>query len=91
LRALLAKHSARRGDSTSLSEALVARGQEASAVADGREVALKVCAICDVVAPDQAVPPTMKPPAPPFAEIAARPNVTEAFLRDFDFLMKPHG
>ncbi len=31
----------------------------------------------------------MKPPAPSFAEIAARPNVTEAYLRDF--LTKPHG
>jgi hypothetical protein len=31
----------------------------------------------------------MRPPAPNFAEIAARPNVTEAFLRDF--LTKPHG
>ena len=66
-----------------------ALGQEAQKVADGREIALKVCAACHVVAEDQAVPPTMKPPAPPFAEIAARPSVTEAFLRDF--LLKPHG
>ncbi len=64
-------------------------GQDAQKVADGREVALKVCAACHVVAADQAQPPTMQPPAPPFAEIAARPNVNEAFLRDF--LMKPHG
>ena len=66
-----------------------ASGQEAQKVADGRQIALKVCAICHVVAEDQAVPPTMKPPAPKFAEIAARPNVTETFLRDF--LLKPHG
>jgi mono/diheme cytochrome c family protein len=66
-----------------------ASGQEAKAIADGREIALKVCAICHVAAEDQAVPPTLKPPAPKFAEIAARPNVTEASLRDF--LMKPHG
>ncbi len=66
-----------------------ANGQEAKAVADDREIALKVCAACHVVAEDQAEPPTMKPPAPPFAEIAARPNVTEASLRDF--LMHPHG
>ncbi len=57
--------------------------------ADGREIALKVCASCHVVVSDQIQPPTLKPPAPPFAEIAARPNVTEAFLRDF--LTKPHG
>ncbi len=66
-----------------------ALGQEAQKVADGREIALKVCAICHVVTEDQAVPPTMKPPAPRFAEIAARPSVNEAFLRDF--LLKPHG
>ena len=66
-----------------------AAGLDAQQAADGRGIALKVCAICHVVAADQAVPPTMKPPAPPFAEIVARPNVTEAFLRDF--LMHPHG
>ena len=65
-----------------------ALGQEAK-IADGRAIALRVCAICHVVAGDQAVAPTLKPPAPSFADIAARSNVTEAFLRDF--LMKPHG
>jgi mono/diheme cytochrome c family protein len=82
----------RSGLALSLSVALAgiapALGQEAK-IADGREIALKVCAICHVVADDQAVPPTLKPPAPRFADIAARPNVTEAFLHDF--LMKPHG
>jgi len=58
-------------------------------IADGRAIALRICGACHVVADDQAVAPTLKPPAPPFAEIAARPNVTEAFLRDF--LAKPHG
>jgi mono/diheme cytochrome c family protein len=66
-----------------------ALAQDAQKVADGHEIALKVCAICHVAAADQTVPPTMKPPAPPFADIAKRPNVTEAFLRDF--LMHPHG
>ncbi len=58
-------------------------------IAEGRALALRVCAACHVVADDQIVAPTLKPPAPPFAEIAARPNVTEAFLRDF--LTRPHG
>jgi mono/diheme cytochrome c family protein len=66
-----------------------ARAQEAQEVAEGHAIALKVCAICHVVAEDQTQAPEMKPPAPRFSEIAARPNVTEAFLRDF--LMKPHG
>jgi mono/diheme cytochrome c family protein len=66
-----------------------ASAQEAQAVAEGHAIALKVCAICHVIGPDQAEPPQMKPPAPDFTEIAQRPNVTEPFLRDF--LMKPHG
>ena len=66
-----------------------ARAQEAQEVAEGRAIAVKVCAICHVAAQDQTQAPQLNPPAPPFAEIAARPNVTEAFLRDF--LMKPHG
>jgi mono/diheme cytochrome c family protein len=66
-----------------------ARAQEAQEVAQGRAIALKVCAACHVAAEDQAQAPQLKPPAPPFAEIAARPDVTEPFLREF--LMKPHG
>jgi hypothetical protein len=31
----------------------------------------------------------MRPPAPNFVDIASRPDVTEASLRDF--LAKPHG
>ena len=66
-----------------------ARGEDAQAAAEGHAIALKACAICHVVAADQAEPPQMKPPAPNFTEIARRPYVTEPFLRDF--LMKPHG
>jgi mono/diheme cytochrome c family protein len=65
-----------------------ALGQEGK-IAEGRAVALRACGACHVVADDQAVAPTLNPPAPPFAEIAARPKVTEAFLRDF--LTRPHG
>ena len=66
-----------------------AAAEDAQLIADGHEIALKVCAICHVAAEDQTVPPTMKPPAPRFVEIAERPNITEPFLRDF--LTKPHG
>ncbi len=65
-----------------------ALGQQVK-IADGRAIAMRVCAMCHVVADDQAVAPTLKPPAPSFADIASRPEVTEAFLRDF--LTKPHG
>ena len=66
-----------------------AAAQQARSPGEGRAIALKVCAACHVVAKDQAQAPTRNPPAPSFAEIAARPNVTEAFLHDF--LTKPHG
>jgi mono/diheme cytochrome c family protein len=82
----------RSGLPLSLAVALVgiarALGQEAK-IAHGRAFALRLCAICHVVADDQAVPPTLSPPAPSFTEIAARSNVTEGFLREF--LTKPHG
>jgi mono/diheme cytochrome c family protein len=63
-------------------------GQEAD-VAAGRKLALDVCASCHVVAPDQARAPVLNPPAPSFAEIAARPDVSDASLRRF--LAEPHG
>jgi mono/diheme cytochrome c family protein len=65
------------------------RGEEAGAVAGGRAIALKICANCHLAVEDQPQAPTLKPPATSFAEIAARPNMTKKFLRDF--LMKPHG
>ncbi len=76
------------GLSLALAGIAPALGQEAK-IADGRAIALRVCAACHVVADDQAVAPTLTPPAPSFADIAAKPGVTEAFLRDF--LVKPHG
>ncbi len=54
----------------------------------GRDVALKICANCHVVAREQAEP-ILKPAAPGFAEIARRPDMTEAALKNF--LAKPHG
>jgi mono/diheme cytochrome c family protein len=77
------------GLSLALVGSLPVRGQEASALASGRAIALKICANCHVAVEDQAQAPTLKPPAPSFAEIAARPDVTGSFLRDF--LTKPHG
>jgi mono/diheme cytochrome c family protein len=58
-------------------------------VAAGRDVALKICANCHVVAKDQSSPPTLKPPAPSFSAIAARPEATRSSLRSF--LANPHG
>jgi len=65
-----------------------ASGQEAD-VAAGRKLALEVCASCHLVGPDQARAPVLNPPAPSFADIAAKPDVSEASLRSF--LVEPHG
>ena len=59
-----------------------------AAVAAGRRLALEVCVSCHVVEPGQRTP-TLDPPGPSFAEIAARPDVTAASLRAF--LSEPHG
>jgi len=66
-----------------------AQPSQAETVAAGRDIALKICASCHVVAEDQESAPLLKPPAPSFAEIAARPGTNAASLRDF--LGKPHG
>jgi mono/diheme cytochrome c family protein len=66
-----------------------AQPSKADPVAAGRDIALKICANCHVVAEDQESAPLLKPPAPSFAEIAARPGTNEASLRDF--LARPHG
>jgi mono/diheme cytochrome c family protein len=60
-----------------------------AAVAAGRKLALEVCVSCHVVEPGQARAPTLNPPAPSFAKIAARTDFTAASLRTF--LTEPHG
>jgi mono/diheme cytochrome c family protein len=62
---------------------------ETADAAAGRKLALGVCVSCHVAAPGQARAPTLDPPAPSFAEIAARPDVTPASLKAF--LTEPHG
>lgn len=68
-----------------------ANAQEATAdpAAAGHDLALKICANCHVVASDQESAPLLKPPAPSFFAIAARPGATEASLRNF--LRNPHA
>jgi mono/diheme cytochrome c family protein len=55
----------------------------------GRDVALKICANCHIVAEGQESAPLLKPPAPNFSAIAMRPGTTEKSLRNF--LANPHG
>ena len=49
----------------------------------GRQLALKVCSACHLVASTQDFSPLLNPPAPPFADIANRPDTTRASLRQF--------
>jgi mono/diheme cytochrome c family protein len=69
----------------------LAQAQEAKSdlAAAGRDFALKVCANCHVVAKDQKVAPLLKPPAPSFAALAARSDISEESLRKL--LSSPHG
>ena len=52
-------------------------------VARGAEIAQQICSACHVVASDQNFPPLLRQPAPPFEQIAQRPDVTEKSLRHF--------
>jgi len=58
-----------------------ARG--AASVAQGEHIARTICAACHIVASDQDFPPLLRQPAPPFAEIANRPDTSEKTLRRF--------
>ncbi len=55
----------------------------AADVSAGHNLAVKICAVCHVAAPDQRTQPMLQPPAPPLAAIVQRPNVTADSLRTF--------
>lgn len=62
---------------------LMTAAQAASAavdIAEGRRLALLVCASCHVVGPDQPHKPILDPPAPPFTQIAADAAQTESSI-----------
>ena len=52
-------------------------------VANGRQLALKICSACHLVAASQEFSPLLNPPAVPFIEVADRPDATRASLRHF--------
>jgi mono/diheme cytochrome c family protein len=55
----------------------------AAQIANGRQIALKICSACHLVAVSQEFSPLLNPPAVPFAEVANRPDATRASLRHF--------
>jgi mono/diheme cytochrome c family protein len=52
-------------------------------VAQGHHLATLICSACHVAAPDQDFEPILRPPAPTFASIAQRNDITADFLRTF--------
>lgn len=49
----------------------------------GRQLALEVCSVCHVAAPDQSFAPRLDQRTPNFDEIANRPNVSAEVLSHF--------
>jgi len=52
-------------------------------VSKGHYLAVRVCAICHLAAPDQESKPLLNPPGPPFQSIAQRPGLTADSLEKF--------
>lgn len=50
-------------------------------VGEGHRLALELCSVCHIVAPDQVSAPVLRNPGPPFRDIANRPGTTGASLR----------
>jgi len=63
-----------------------AGAQDDSAAEDirqGHRLASELCSICHVATPDQAHLPILHPPAPPFATILRRKDLTAEWLTNF--------
>jgi len=57
--------------------------QKAEDVQKGHDLAIRICAICHVAAPDQPHPPIMRPPAPSFASIVQQKTFDAESLAHF--------
>jgi mono/diheme cytochrome c family protein len=58
-----------------------ATSAEAARIEEGHRLALELCSVCHVVAPDQVSAPELRNPGPPFRDVANRPDTTCASLR----------
>lgn len=64
--------------------ATLAKAEDSSdAIAAGRQLALQVCSVCHVVAPNQEFAPGLQQATPSFEDIANRPDMSAQFLRKF--------
>jgi len=57
--------------------------QQTGQLAEGHDLALALCSVCHLAAPDQVGTPVMSSPGPPFRAIANRADTTPASLRHF--------
>jgi len=62
---------------------VVEAAETAANPTEGHRLALKICAACHVVAPDQQIPPVLRNPGPNFQAIAGRPGISAASLQQF--------
>ncbi len=64
--------------------ATLAKAEDSSdEIAAGRQLALQVCSVCHVVAPNQEFAPGLEQRTPSFEDIANRPDMSADFLRKF--------
>ena len=84
--ARIQQRAALRGAALGIVTALLAGPVLAADASNGKRVAVRWCATCHVVAPDQR---NAYADAPPFKEIASRPNFSESGL--VTFLLNPHA
>jgi mono/diheme cytochrome c family protein len=68
---------------TFISAAQAQTSPQALQFAEGHELALTLCSVCHIAAPDQGGAPVMSNPGPPFRDIANNPAITPAALRTF--------
>jgi len=64
----------------------VAWSQEAGSINDiaqGHRLASALCSLCHIATPDQATLPVLHPPAPSFATILQRKDLTAEWLTNF--------
>jgi mono/diheme cytochrome c family protein len=62
---------------------LAQQGADPAAIERGHKLAITLCAICHVAAPDQPSMPVLHPPAPPFATLVKSKSFDAASLTKF--------
>lgn len=69
--------------SVTVGAARAQQSQNADDIRQGHQLAAMLCAQCHVAAADQRFMPEINPPAPPFATIAQRPDLSADWLKTY--------